>query len=140
MGGINTGRWLAGGFAAAVTTFLLEGLWSTIYMEDMEAAMANLGLTMDMTGMNWILAILVSLILGLTLVFFYAVARPRFGPGPMTAVKVAMAFWVGGYLLSLFGYHMGGIYPDDLLAKWGIMGLISMILATVVGAWVYKED
>ncbi len=50
MGGINVGRWLAGGIAAGTVTFLLEGLWSMFYMEDMEAAMANLGLTMDMSG------------------------------------------------------------------------------------------
>jgi len=61
----------------------------------METALADLGLTMDMTGMTWVLAILVSLILGLALVFFYAAARPRFGAGPMTAVKVAVVFWFG---------------------------------------------
>jgi len=140
MGGINTGRWLAGGFAAAATTFLLEGLFSQLYREGMETALADLGLTMDMTGMTWVLAILVSLILGLALVFFYAAARPRFGAGPMTAVKVAVVFWFGGYLISLIGYHMGGFYPPGLLVMWGIMGLISMILATLVGGWVYKED
>ncbi len=140
MGGINVGRWLAGGFAAAVTTFLLEGIFSQLYQEGMDRALADLGLTIEMTGTTWVLAILVSLILGLALVFFYAAVRPRFGAGPMTAVKVAVAFWVGGYLISLIGYHMGGFYPVDLLAMWGAMGLISMILATLVGGWVYKED
>ena len=82
MGGINVGRWLAGGFAASVVTFLMEGLWSSMYMEQVEAAMANLGLPMDMTGMNWVLAIVVSLIFGFTLVFLYAVARPRFARSP----------------------------------------------------------
>ncbi len=140
MGGINIGRWLAGGLAAAVTTFLLEGLWSVFYMEEMEAAMQALGLTMDMSGATWFLAIAVSLILGLTLVFFYAVARPRFGPGPMTAIKVALGLYIGGYLLSLIGYHMGGIYPDVLLVKFAWMGLISTVLATLIGGWIYKEE
>jgi len=140
VGGINSGRWLAGGIAAAVTTFLLEGVFSQFYMEGMERALADLGLTMDMSGLNWVLAILVNLILGLALVFFYAAARPRFGAGPMTAVKVAVAFWFGGNLIFLIGYNMGGFYPPDLLVMWGIMGLIQMILATLVGGWVYKED
>lgn len=139
MGGINIGRWLAGGFAAAVVTFLMEGLWSTMYMEQVEAAMTNLGLTMDMTGANWVLAIVVSLIGGLTLVFFYAAARPRFGPGPITAIKVAAALWIGGYLITLIGYHMGGFYPDSLLGMWAWQSLVSMILGALVGGWIYKE-
>lgn len=140
MGGINIRRWLAGGFAAAVVTFLLEGVWAQLYMADMEAAMANLGLTMDMTGASWYLAILVSLLVGLTLVFFYAAARPRFGPGPMTAVKVAVALYLGGYLVTLFGYHMAGFYPSNLLMMWGWQGLVSMIAGALVGGWIYKEE
>ena len=140
MGGINIGRWLAGGFAAAVVTFLMEGLWSTMYMDQAEAAMANLGLSMDMTGATWVLAIVVSLILGMALVFFYAVARARFGPGPMTAIKITVAFWASGYLLQLIGYHMGGFYPDALLVMWSWQGLVSMVLAALVGGFIYKED
>ncbi len=140
MGGINVGRWLAGGFAASVVTFLMEGLWSSMYMEQVEAALADLGLEMHMTGMNWVLAIVVSLIFGFALVFFYAVARPRFGPGPMTAIKMAVAFWIGGYLLQLIGYHMMGFYPDSLLVMWGWQGLISTILGALAGGWVYREE
>ena len=140
MGGINIGRWLAGGFAAAVVTFLLEGIWAQLYMADMEAAMEALGLTLDMTGATWLLAIVVSLISGLTIVFFYAAARPRFGPGPLTAVKVAVVLWIGGYLLTLIGYHMGGFYPSNLLVMWGWQSLISMIAGTLVGGWIYREE
>jgi hypothetical protein len=140
MGGINIGRWLAGGFAAAVVTFLMEGLWSQFYMDAVTVAMENLGLSMDMTGANWVLAILVSLISGLTLVFFYAAARPRFGPGPITAIKVAVALWIGGYLIMLIGYHMGGFYPDSLLVMWAWQGLISTVLGALVGGWVYREE
>lgn len=50
--------------------------------------------------------------------FLYAAARPRFGAGPKTAVIVAVAMWAGGYLLSLVGYHMLGLYP---------------------GGWIYRE-
>jgi hypothetical protein len=140
MGGINIGRWLAGGFAAAVVSFLLEGIWVQFYGADLEAAMANLGLTMDMSGANWYLAILVSLISGLAIVFFYAAARTRFGPGPLTAVKVAVALFLGGYLVTLFGYHMAGFYPSNLLMMWGWQGLVSMIAAALVGGWIYREE
>jgi hypothetical protein len=32
-----------------------------------------------------------------------------------------------------------GLYPDDLLVKWGVQGLVEMVIAGVAGAWVYKE-
>jgi hypothetical protein len=140
MGGINVGRWLAGGVVAGIVTFLMEGIASVFYVEEMQTALAALGLSMEMTGAVWVLAILVSLVGGLVLVFFYAAARPRFGPGPKTAVLVAVFMWSGGYLLSLIGYYISGIYPGGMLVKWGVVGLVEMILAGLAGGWVYRED
>lgn len=140
MGGINVGRWLAGGVAAGIVTFVIEGIASVFYVEEMQAALGALGLSMEMTGVVWVLTVLVSLLGGLVLVFFYAAARPRFGPGPKTAVLVAVFLWCGGYLLSLIGYYLSGIYPGGMLLKWGFVGLVEMIIAALVGGWVYREE
>lgn len=99
MAGINRGRWLVGGVAAGVVMWLIEGGASVLYMDDMQAALQRLGLSMEMTAKVWVLSVAVSLILGLALVFFYAAARPRFGPGPRTAAIVALGLWASGYLL-----------------------------------------
>lgn len=139
MGTINTSRWLLGGFAAAVVIWLIEGAASVAYMGDMEAAMKAHNLSMEMTAATWIISILVSLVAGLVSVFFYAAARPRLGPGPKTAVTVAVVFWMGSYLLSLMGYYMVGLYPVGLLVMWGAIGLAELIVATLVGAWLYRE-
>jgi hypothetical protein len=140
MGGINVGRWLAGGVVAGAVMFVLEGIASVFYMEDIETALAALGLSMEMTGGVWVLAVLVSLLLGLVLVFLYAAARPRFGPGPMTAVMVAVALWAGGYLLTLIGYGMMGMFPTGLLVWWGAVALVEMIMGALAGGWVYREE
>jgi len=139
MGGINVARWLAGGVTAAVVTSVLEGIASLFYMDPMISSLEALGLTMEMTAVGWVLALLVSLIGGMVLIFFYAAARPRFGPGPQTAILVAIAMWFGGYLLSLVGYHMIGLYPLSMLVMWGAVGLVELILAALAGAWVYRE-
>jgi len=89
---------------------------------------------------SWVLTVVVSMIVGLTLVFFYAAVRPRFGPGPKTAALVAIVLWVGGYLLSLIGYGMIGLYPKTMLTLWGLTGLIEMIVAAHVGGWIYRES
>ncbi len=140
MGGINVARWLASGFAAAVIIFLTEGIASVFYMEEMEASLEALGIAMEMSASNWILAILVSLILGMVIMFFYVAARPRFGPGPKTAILSATVLWFGGTLLSLIGYQMIGLYPTGRLVGWGVVGLVEMNLAALVGGWIYREE
>jgi len=139
MGGINTGRWLAGGLVAGAIMWLLEGGASILYMEDMEAALAAHGLSMEMSVGIGAMTVLVSLIAGLVLIFFYAALRPRFGAGPRTAVIAALATWSGGYLLSIIGYGMVGLYPNSLLTTWAVVGLVEMIIAALAGGWIYRE-
>lgn len=139
MSGINVQRWMLGGLAAGILLWLLEGAASMIYMEDMAAVMAEHNLAMEMDSSGLILSLLVSLLVGFTAVFFYAAARPRFGPGPRTAVIVAVGLSMGGFLVSLLGYAMLGLFPTRMLVMWGVIGFAEMIVITLAGAWVYKE-
>ena len=139
MGGINIGRWIVGGVVAGALIWIIEGVASVFYMEEMEAAMAAHGLGMEMTAAVWTMSVVVSLVVGLTLVFLYAAARPRFGAGPKTAVIVALALYVGGYLVSLCGYRMLGLFPDAMLVKWAAVGLVEMLVAGLMGGWIYRE-
>ena len=139
MGGINVSRWLLGGLVAGAVIWLMEGAASKLYMDQMQEAMEARGLSMDMGAGVWMTSVLVGVIVGLGLVFFYAACRPRFGPGPRTAIMVAVAMFVVGYLVSLLGYQMLGLFPNDLLVKWGALGLIETIIASLAGGWVYRE-
>ncbi len=139
MGGINVSRWIAGGVVAGILIWVFEGIGSVFYMSEMEATLASHNLSMEMSAGILVLSILVSLIVGLTIVFFYAVGRSRFGPGPKTAVIIAVVLWIGGYLVSLIGYHMVGLYSGHLLIHWGLIGLVEMIIAALVGGWIYRE-
>lgn len=140
MGGINVGRWLLAGTAAGAFFWALEGAASMFYMGQMEAALAGHGLSMEVSAGVMLTTMAVSLIAGLTLVFFYAASRPRFGPGPKTAVLVAVVLWAGSYLLSLVGYALMGLFPGDLLVTWGALGLVEMMLAGLLGGWIYREE
>lgn len=140
MGGINLGRWLGGGVAAGALMWVCEGLGSLLYAERMEAAMAAHGLVFEESVGMLLTGLAISLVVGLTIVFFYAAARTRFGPGPGTALRVAFALWVGGYVVSLAGYAMLGLFPSGLLVAWGAIGLVEMLLAGLLGAWIYRES
>ena len=139
MSGINVGRWLAGGIVAAIVIFVLEGALGSLYAERMQQALAARNITMGMGASTLLLAAVISLLSGLALVFFYAAARPRFGAGVRTAVIVAVAMVLGSAVPTLIGYDMLGLYPRDLLLWWTVQLLAEYIVATVAGAWVYRE-
>jgi hypothetical protein len=140
MGGIDTKRWLIGGFAAGVLIWIIEGAASMLYMEDMKAAVEAHSLSpMEMSASMAVVGAFLSLIMGLTIVFFYAMARARLGPGPRTAVTVGVVFFVGSYLMTLIGYRMMGLFPDRLLAIWAVIGLVEIVLAALLGGYIYKE-
>lgn len=139
MGGINVARWILGGLVAGVLLWLMEGALSVVYMEDMAAAMAEHGLSMEMSTGLIALTVVVSLLVGLVAVFFYAASRPRFGPGPRTAAIVGVALWSGSTLVALLGYHMIDLYPPRMLLHWGLIGLAEMIVISIAGAAIYTE-
>lgn len=139
MGGIDTKRWLLGGLAAGVLIWLIEGLASMLYMEDMKAAMEPHGLSMDMSAGAFVIASIVSLLAGLTIVFIYAMARARLGPGPRTAVVAGVAFFLGSTLVSILGWSMLGLFPARMLVTWAVVGLVEVVLAALLGGYVYKE-
>jgi hypothetical protein len=139
MGGIDAKRWLLGGLAAGVLMWLVEGLSSLLYMDKTKAALESHGLAMEMGAGAMATGLLVSLISGLTIVFIYAMARARLGPGPRTAVTVAVMLFVGGYMLWLLGYRMMGLFSDGLLLAWGAIGLVEMVLAALLGGYIYRE-
>lgn len=139
MSGINAKRWLAGGVAAAALIWVLEGVSNMIVLSGTQDALRAHGMTLQFTASMWILTVVISLLVGLTLVFFYAAARPRFGPGPRTAIIVAVGFWAAGPLVSMLGYQMIGLYPSPLLVHAGLVGLVEWIFAALLGAWIYRE-
>ncbi len=76
---------------------------------------------------------------GFVAVWFYTMARARYGPGPKTAVSVGFIYWFGGALLAVISYGMMGLFPIEMLATWAVIMLVATMLSTLVGAWIYRE-
>ena len=139
MRGINVSRWLWASLAMGVFVWLFEGASSLLYMGPVREALLAHGMSFEMNATAWVISVVASLLTGLVAMFFYVAARPRFGPGPKTAIIVAVALWVGGYFLSLLGYQMIALYPGTILVQWGLTGLVELVLGTILGAWIYRE-
>ena len=76
---------------------------------------------------------------GVALVWLYAAIRPRYGPGPRTAVRAAVAAWFFLYFVFALGMAPWGFFPVRVLAIMAVWGLGELLLMALAGAWVYRE-
>lgn len=139
MGKINWGRVILGGLLAGVVINVVEGVMGMIFMEEYQAAMEALGKSMKMSGGAMVFYLALGFVYGLFAVWLYAAIRPRYGAGPKTAVWAGIAVWFIGYLMVSISFGTLGVFPTRLLFIGTIVGLVEMIGATLLGAWLYKE-
>lgn len=138
MSKIKWTRVLLGGLLAGVIINAFEFVTNGVVLASQWAtAMKALG--RSMSGSNVIAFTILGFISGITAVLLYATARPRFGSGAKTAVFTGFVFWIIGYGLPSFGFGAMGFLPKRLLLIGTIVGLAEITLASVAGAWLYKE-
>jgi hypothetical protein len=139
MGKINWARVIMGGLLAGViinaAEFFIQGV---VLGRAWEAAMKALGRP-PMGASADVIFVVGGFVAGISAVWLYAAARPRFGPGPKTAACTGFAFWVIGYALPTLGQWAFKLFPGRLLIIGLLAGLVEIILASVAGAWLYKE-
>lgn len=139
MGKINFGRVLLGGLVAGLILNIGEFVLNDkVLGTQMKAFFLKHGF--DDPGGNFIaIAVGLTFVLGIVVVWLYALIRPRLGAGPKTAIVAALIAWLGIYLYCgvinglLFGIPLNAML---LILVWG---LVEYILAAIAGAWCYKE-
>lgn len=139
MNAINTKRVILGGLAAGLVINVSETLLNVpVLGAEMEASLAKLNLP-PVGGSAIALFVGLSFVLGIVLVWLYAAIRPRFGPGPKTAVIAGLVVWFLAYFYASLGMGAMGFFPTRLLTISVMWGLVELLLAATVGAWLYKE-
>jgi hypothetical protein len=140
MAGINTGKVLTGGLLAGL--LLNVGDFGINYFlgADMAANLTRLHLdpakmTDFSAAVPWIV---IDFLMGLLAIFTYAAMRPRFGPGPKTALIAGGVLFLGVTFI-LFGFQTIGFFPMDGFVKNTVCEAVNVAIASVVGAWAYKE-
>ncbi|MGH9023121.1 MAG: hypothetical protein ACRDV9_08485 [Acidimicrobiia bacterium] len=82
---------------------------------------------------------LLLIVLSMGLVWLYAAARPRLGAGPRTALAVGL---VVGLIAGLPGNlaQYAWSYVGGFISMWWAIEMVAgCTLATLAGAWLYKE-
>jgi hypothetical protein len=139
---INLKRVLLGGLAAGVVLNIIDFVVFTFILGDRMKADANAfvpGLGDAMMGGSPVPNMLMNLIIGFLLVWTYAAIRPRFGPGANTAIYSAVLFWILGGIFNS-GYLVMGMMSKGLWWTYAAVYLVTLIISSIVGASVYKED
>lgn len=136
---MNIPRILLGGLIAGVVANAGDYIINMYLMAEEGAAMVqrlNLSAAnIEASVMTWVI---VDVIWGLLLVFTYAGFRPRFGPGPRTAVIAGVTIWLA--VCAVFaGLTSMGVYTQHAYIKSSILTLANTLVASLAGAYFYRE-
>ena len=138
MGKINFKRVVTGGLLAGLIIIIGSIIQSVVLAEDWEVALTGFEFAEPGLGLI-ILFILIGFIQGIVAVAIYAGYRPRCGAGPKTALWAGLTVW---FLINFMGgswmFYLG-MFPMKIFWWQGLLSLITVTLAVIAGAWLYKE-
>ncbi|HLR07140.1 MAG TPA: hypothetical protein VK117_15095 [Pyrinomonadaceae bacterium] len=139
MGKINFGRVLLGGLVAGLVINIGEYLLNGVVLaKQMEGTFRKMNVPAP--GGNFIaIAVALTFLLGILIVWIYALIRPRLGPGPKTAIVAGLIAWLSIYLYK--GTLNGALFaiPLNTMLIAFAWGLVAYVLGALAGAALYKE-
>jgi hypothetical protein len=139
MGKINVGRVILGGLLAGLVVNIGETLLNVVVAaQAMEDALRARNLP-PVGGSAIGGFVFETFLLGLITVWLYAAIRPRFGAGAGTAVIAGAVVWFFAYLHQSVALVLMGVFPAKVMAVGTVWGLAEIVVASIAGAWVYKE-
>ncbi len=145
MGKINWNRVILGGLVAGLIINIFEFVLNGVVLaKDWEAAVLALGRPPMAGGQMAVFFVwsfvLWGLLVGIFAVWLYAAIRPRYGAGPKNALCAGAAVWGLGYVLASVTPIALHLFPRRLMAIGLAVGLVEVLVGTVAGAWLYREE
>ncbi|MFY9619090.1 MAG: hypothetical protein WAM70_02170 [Pyrinomonadaceae bacterium] len=137
---MNYGRVILGGLVAGLVLnigeFVLNGV---ILHATMVEWASRHNFPTEPAPLFMAVAIGLTFLLGIVIVWLYALIRPRMGPGPKTAVIAALVMWFGVcfYCSIIYGLLIQQPTNSLIIAIGWCLG--EYVIAAIAGAWLYKE-
>ncbi|MEW9921019.1 hypothetical protein AB2B41_15510 [Marimonas sp. MJW-29] len=130
LGGIVAGLLLAGG-EAVLGSFVLSSDWEGTSIDPQAV-----------THGTWHSLGVISVVFlnGFVLTWLYASMRPRFGPGPKTAILSGLTLWLIAWALMGISLTLSGVVTSRIAIVSAIWGVFEVPLAALAGAWFYREN
>jgi hypothetical protein len=139
MNNINLSRAILGGLVAGVVLNIGEFLLNDVILgPQLREFFARLRLP-EPGSSFLVVAVLLTFVLGIVIVWIYAAIRPRLGPGVKTAICAGLLAWFCIYVYT--GIINGMIFqvPARFMVIGLVWGAVEYTLAAIAGAWLYRE-
>lgn len=137
MGRINWPRVLLCGLVTGGVWTLLSVVLLAVVGQDFMSALRRFGHDSPRGGVPFTL--IANLAAGIWAMWLYAAIRSRYGPGLKTAAVAGCAWWFIQSLQSAKWVTLVGVPSNVGLYPLAGATLPAMVLAVVVGAWMYQE-
>ena len=134
---MNINRVILGGLLAGIVYFLGDGLVHGVLLKQQWAAILGPQTQQDLHSPAYFLPY--DLLKGLAVIWIYAGIRPRFGPGPKTAVLAGLAGWFLVIPVALLGLLPMNFFSVQFVMLWSVYGVVPMVVGALVGGWIYRE-
>jgi len=142
MGKINYAAVLKGGLLAAVSfivvEFLLEGAVGLLGLNEADLFREAYPDIVVGGAVYHVSNVVHLLLLFFLAIWIYAAIRPRFGPGPKSALITSFVMWLM-YLLFAMSFVKHGIFPLNLALVSLAFNLVEIPAAILIGARIYQE-
>ncbi len=140
MNSINVGRVLLGGLLAGLVMNIGEFLLNGVFLaEPMKEEFLRLGLPLAPSGKTIAIWVVLTFILGIVIVYLYAMIRPRTGPGLKAAISAGLIAWFFVYFYVGLSYQAMGLWPMSLTLIGMVWGLFEYAIGAIAGARLYRE-
>ena len=139
MGRINAGRVVLGGLLAGLITNIGEYILHELILKSQWAAVQQSFNLPPQAGSTIAIFVIGGFVSGIVTIWLYAAVRPRLGAGAMTAAKVGAIVWFFGCLMAMLAPLLMGMLPSNLVWTMVAWCFVEIILATIIGAAIYKE-
>jgi hypothetical protein len=137
----NRGRVIWGGLLAGLIINLVEFVTNGVVLKDTWAqVMQGLGKSPQLPASSIVLFNIGGFLAGIAAVWLYAAIRTRYGAGPGTAIRAGFVAWALTSFLPSLGNYAVGMIPTRVLVITAIVSLVDIVIGTLAGAWVYKEE
>lgn len=137
---MNRNRVLIGGLVAGLAMFVISFVVNVVILGSRyEALQADGTFLVEPRFPFEPIWILIQLAAGIGMVWVYAAARPRLGPGPKTAVCVGLIVGLVANVPPHFATASWGSFTPSVPFIWMLGGIVSFIVGSLAGAAVYKE-
>jgi hypothetical protein len=136
---MNYARIAAGGIVAGIICFVGDGIVHGVLLQSGWMEIANtLHLPKGGSGGYEYFSVY-DLAKGVASVLLYAMIRPRFGPGPRTALIAGLLTWALVLPIPLCGMIPIHFFGRKFALLWSIYGLFPSVIGAVAGSWLYRE-